>query len=739
MSYSYGRDTTDGGSGSSGGGSAGGSGSDPFVTLTISPDTGLSFILDTMEATEELGRPFSIVLDVSAATPKNDLHAILGSSATVKLTYPGKDARYFNGIIARVQYRGLSGGGYRYRLELRPWIWLLSREQDCRIFQDKSPWTIMTTLFRDAGFTDFADKRQSQSGDTTLGYCVQYRETTLDFVTRLMEQYGIYYYVTHADGTHTVNFADDPNSHTALADSIPYRYDQTDWKAVDDHIWDWSADAQIQPGAFTYRNYVFPTPRADLTAKSMIPGEHTYGSSEVYDYPGIYSSLEIGQKAAQVRMQDLAARRQVYGGTSNSRKLGTGVKFTLSDFPDSAANQEYLVIESVCTVQRAETRAFQDEDEIIDTFRCVVRAVPGSCQFRLANITPRPLIRGPQPARVAGEQGQEITTDQYGRVKVKFPWDRRAEEDENSSPWLRVAQVWAGPGWGGLFIPRIGQEVIVQFAEGNPDRPVVIGALYNGDNQVPYTLPDNKTRSTVKSNSTLGGGGFNEFRFEDKKGEEEVYFHAQKDFNEVIVADHTEDIGGNTTSTVDKGNRSYTVKTGTDTLEVQSDRIVKLHANDTLTVDADRTTMISRNHELTVSGTSKTTVNGKVTRTLGDARETTIASSDKTDVGGKVIVTTGDDHTMTVNGRSTVNADSILLKCGESQIYMTTKSITISIGGSAITLDEDKLSIEGMQVTAEASMEMTVSAPSTKVAGETALVLDGGLEATLTGKIVMIN
>lgn len=737
MSYS---DASDSSTDSSGATSAEAAGTDPFITLTITPDTGLGFQLESMEATEELGRPFLILLDVSASTPKNDLHTLLGSTATVKLTYPEKDPRYFSGIVSRVQYRGLSGGGYKYQVELRPWIWLLGSQQDCAIFSAKSPWTIMTTLFRDAGFTDFADKRQNAAGDTVVDYCVQYRETTLDFVTRLMEQYGIYYFVTHTDGTHTLNFADDPNSHTSAGAAIPYRYDQTGWRAVDDHVWDWSADAQIQPGAFTFRDYNFTTPKADLTSKSLIDGKHTHGSGEIYDYPGIYGTADDGQKVAQVRMQDFDTRRQIYGGTSNSRKLGAGTKFTLSDFADAAGNQEYLIIQSVCTVERAETRSFQDQDEIIDTFRCVMRAVPGTRPFRLPDTTPRPLIRGPQTARVAGESGQEVTTDLYGRIKVKFPWDRRTTEDENSSCWIRVSQTWAGKAWGSMVIPRIGQEVVVEFLEGNPDRPLVTGCVYNADQTVPYALPDNKTRTTTKSNSSLNGGGFNEWRFEDKKDSEEVFFQAQKDFNEVILGAHTETITGSTTTVVDKGNRSYTVNTGTDLLEVKGDRTVKLHANDSLTVDSNRTTTITGNNETKISGTNKITVTGAETNTLSDARTTKISSDDTTTVGGKSGLTVTSDHSIKTSASSTIDAATkILLKCGASSIEMTPSGITITCGGSTIEFTTTKIAVAALQVSAEADTTMQVSGLTTTVKGSLELELDGGLEAVLKGAMVMIN
>ncbi len=669
---------------------------DPYVTLTVAPDTGLGFILDSMEATEELGRPFLIALDVSSQTPKGDLHAMLGSTATVALSYPQRTTRYFSGVVARVSYRGLTGGGYKYRLELRPWIWLLSQQQDCRIFSAKSPWTIMTDLFRDAGFTDFEDKRQNAAGDAVMDYCVQYRESTLDFVTRLMEQCGIYYYVTHKDGSHVIAFADDPNSHTAATDPIPYRYSQTRWRTAEDHVWDWSADAEIQPGAYALREYNFTTPKADLTAKSLIAGEHTYGSNEVYDYPGRYETADDGQKVAQVRMQDYATRRQVYGGTSNSRVLGAGGKFTLSDFPDSAANQEYLVIASVCSVQRAETRAFKDDEEIVDTFRCVLRAVPGSRPFRLPNTTPRPLIRGPQTARVAGESGQEVTTDQYGRIKVKFPWDRRTTEDENSSCWIRVAQIWAGQAWGAMFIPRIGQEVVVEFLEGNPDRPLVTGQVYNADMTVPYALPDNKTRSTVKSNSSLNGGGFNELRFEDKKDSEEVFLQAQKDYNVVVLNSHTAKITQDTTTTVDKGNRVVTVSKG----------------NDTHTVSEGN-------------------------------REATVTKGNET-----LTVSQGDQSTEVTAGTSTTEAGTkILLKVAGCKIEITktditaeaSTKITLKVGGSSIEISNDGIAVKSPQVKLTGDAAVELSAPQVKVSATADLALNGGLHAALKAAMVEIN
>lgn len=577
-----------------------------YVTVTITPDPGFELVFDSMTATEELGRPFLYELELSSTTVKGELTSLLGASATVKITLAdGTTPRYFNGIVARVAYAGLQGGAAAYRVELRPWIWLLSHVQDCRIFQNKSPWDIINQIFSDAGFTDVEDKRQNSTGSTAVEYCVQYRETSLDFVTRLMEENGLSYFFTHDQTKHTLVIADDPNSHTSVGAAIPFQGDETEMRAVEDHIWQWSSDLTVQPGAFTYRDYNFTTPAADLTAKAMQPGGHRYGSFEVFDYPGLYDTVADGQPLANVRMQDLDSQRHIFYGTSNSRLLYSGCKFTLSGFYEDAENSEYLVVRAVYSLSLAEGVA-DTAGTMRDTFRCSFQAIKGDTPFRLGLRTQRPLIRGPQTAKVVGQAGEEITTDQYGRIKVQFYWDRVGTYDENSSCWIRVAQVWAGAGWGGMFIPRIGQEVVVEFLEGNPDRPLVTGCVYNATQTVPYALPGDKTRSTVKTNSSTGGGGFNELRFEDKKGSEEVFFQAQKDYNKTVLNNETVTITQDTTTTVQQGNRSVTVSQGND-----SHTVTQGNRSATVSKGNDSTTVSLGNHSLDVTAGSSTITAGQ--------------------------------------------------------------------------------------------------------------------------------
>ncbi len=544
-----------------------------YVEVDFSPDPGFELNFDGLKGHEELGRPFFFQVDLTSGKLVGDVSKLIGASATVWLAQSdpnqkGDANKYINGIVTRVVSEGLARGAYRYRVEIRPWIWLLTRITDCCIFQKKSAFDIVTKLFRDAGFSDFEDKRQNSSGNIELEYCVQYRETTFDFVTRLMEQFGFYYFFKHEDKKHTLVFADDPNAHTTLPDKIPYQFDTTEFRTVQDHFWEWASDLGLHSGRFTFQDYNFTTPAVDLTAKTVQDATHKHGDLEVYEYPGPYDIAATGQKLTDIRMQAIAAQRSVFRGASNSRKLHAGWKYKLDKYPDKPLNKEYLITHSEISTSIAEGMSTdQDSGETLDTYRVTVHAIPGDVPFRMHRTTPRPMIRGPQTARVVGASGDEITTDEYGRIKVKFHWDRSSTKDEDRTCWIRVAQSWAGSGWGSMFIPRVGMEVVVEFLEGNPDRPLITGVVYNANQKVPYTLPAEKTKSTFKTSSSTGGSGSNEFRFEDKAGSEEVFFQAQKDYVKKVLHDETITITNDTSTTVTSGNHTIEVTAGTSDIK----------------------------------------------------------------------------------------------------------------------------------------------------------------------------
>ena len=655
-----------------------------YTSVKIDPDPGFILTLEELTGTEELGRPFLYVVTMSSATAKGDLMALLGSNMTISIQQSSDGTRrYFNGYIGAIEYAGLHGGAALYRIELRPWIWLLSHQQDCVIYQKQAPWDIIMAVFKQAGFSNYQDRRQNSAGSTPpLEYCVQYNESAFNFVTRLMEEYGIYYYYTHADGKHTLVFCDHPGSHTSVG-TIPFGARHTDLRVQDDHISQWSSELAVVTGTYTYRDYNFTTPKADLTVRSSLTASHTYGSYEAYQYPGLYDTTDHGQPLADLRIQDVTARRQIMFGTSNSRLLYSGCKFKLSDFYETAENTEYTIIRTTCSVASGENMA-TTSDGPRDTFNCSFHAIKGTTQFRPARVTRRPMIRGPQTAVVVGAQGDDICTDEYGRIKVQFPWDRVGKNDDNSSCWIRVAQSWAGRGWGSIFIPRVGQEVVVAFLEGNPDRPIVTGCVYNATQTVPYKLPDNKTRSTIKTNSsgtsaaggstaassapassapgssapgssaagssttggtaaassTSGGGssggatGFNELRFEDKAGSEEVFFQAQKDYNKVVLNNQTVNITQDSTTTVKQGNRSITVSQGDNSVTVSTGK-----NSITVSTGDDSLTVSKGNHSITVSaGKSTISAGTSITLSVG-SNSITIDSTGVSIAAAKVSVT----------------------------------------------------------------------------------------------------
>lgn len=559
--------------------------------VNFNPPSDAQLLFDGVHADHELGRPFLIHLDLSSGKPEAGVPSLVGRTCSIWLFDADNEAQqdhYFHGIVTRLVSAGLQGGAYRYKLELRPWVWLLSQIEDCRIFQKMNAFNIVTTVFRDAGFSDFEDKRQSSAGDIELEYCVQYRETSLDFVTRLMEQFGFYYYFEHSKTAHKLVLVDDTNAHAKVAADIPFTFDQTEYRTVKDHVYAWSTDFSLNSARWTFNDYNFETPSSDLTAKTLGQEDNPYAEKlEIYEYPGPYDTPDHGQRLSDVRMQALIRERQVFAGESNSRLLHCGSRFKLTEHLDTPMNREYLITHAVVTVGGAEGTPNPDADNV-DTYRVELKGIPSDKSFRLRRRTRRPMIRGPQTARVVGAPGEEITTDKLGRIKVKFHWDRATVADDERTCWIRCSQSWGGGTWGAMVIPRVGQEVVVEFLEGNPDRPLVTGVVYNANNGVPHSLPDNKTRTTLKSSSSPGGGGFNEFRFEDKKGEEQVYLHAQYDYNREVKNDENAEIDQNRTVTVKSGNDKLTVSSGNHSIDVSAGTSdIKAAQSITLTVGAN--------------------------------------------------------------------------------------------------------------------------------------------------------
>lgn len=504
-----------------------------------------ALLIQQFEGREAMSRLFEFSLLMVSEDDAITAADLVGKRVSLRIE-TAEDERFWLGMVssfervARVPDPGGSEAELTsYRCEVVPWLWLLTLQKDTRIFQDQSVPDIIETLLGEFGFSDY---ELDLKGDHPQRiYCTQYNETVFDFISRLMEEEGIYYYFRHPDdghGAETLVITDHKDGHPAL-DPDTIRMDQPGSVDESDTVATLLHRQHMRSGKVTLRDFNFerPADRMEVSVDSLVRiGDNAH--YEVYDYPGLYASRSDGETLARLGMETEEARHEILDGTSNVRALVPGHRFTLTDHPHDALNAEYVIT----AVQHSGTNNLADDggpSHYRNDFSCI----PSRVQYRELRRTVRPQVAGVQTAMVTGPAGEEIYTDEFGRVKVQFHWDRLGQYDDKSSCWVRVAQLHAGGKWGGFMLPRIGEEVLVAFEHGDPDRPYVIGSLYNADNMPPYPLPGEATKSTLKTRSSKGGGGFNEIRFEDKKGSEQLFVHAERDHETRIKHDSLEWIG----------------------------------------------------------------------------------------------------------------------------------------------------------------------------------------------------
>ena len=506
---------------------------------TVSTPAADALLLFRMRGREELGRPFKYDLELLSMDAGLSGARLLGQGMTISIEQQDGHTRHIHGIVTRFERGGGRGRYALYEATLRPSLWLLSRTTDCRIFPHASVPAVIKEVLSDHGVDDLRSDLLSEYPN--VEYTVQYRETALDFVTRLMERAGIYYYFRHEDNKHKVVLTDAQHETAPNYGELPYYPPDPAHERETEHVNRWWVSEGIQPGAYALNAFDFEKPKANLAVRTAQPRDHANAEFEQYDY-GDYNAVSSGEGKSRIRLEALHAQQRQIRAEGNARGLLTGGLFTLKNHPQSDQNKQYLVTSEEIVF---ENNGFESGETGSATFRSTITAIDGKTPFRLPAETPSPTISGPQTAIVVGPQGKEIWTDQYGRVKVQFHWDRLGESDGANSCWVRVAQVWAGARWGAMHIPRVGQEVVVEFLEGDPDQPLITGRVYNADNMPPYGLPDNQTQSGIKSHSTQDGTqeNFNELRFEDKKGGEEVFLHAEKNLNEKVKNDHSTNVG----------------------------------------------------------------------------------------------------------------------------------------------------------------------------------------------------
>ncbi len=517
--------------------------------------------LSHINAVEALSELFEFSIEAVSEQANLDFNSALGLAATV--TFKASDGleRYFNGIMTEARWAGVRQDLHAYQIVLRPWLWLLTRTSDSRIFSSMTVKDIIKKVFTDRGFSDFRDA--TTSSQPTLEYCVQYRETDFNFVSRLMEEYGIYYFFEHSDGKHVLVLADAKSSHSPAPGLASLSYVGVDNAGRQEiqYVEGWSRGRRVQSGRFVLNDYDYNKPPANLLADSDKPGGYAHDSMEMYEYPGDYDDRGEGATLAKVKVeavQSLDDRRTSAGAAPS---LFPGALVTLEDNPIGAENKEYLVTHCSHFLDAQAYRSAGGgggDRAYVGNYELT----PSDRQFRAPLVTRKPEIAGVQSALVVGQQGEEIDVDELGRILVQFYWDRKKKPSRR----VRVAQIWAGAHRGALFLPRIGDEVMVEYEEGDPDRPIVVGSVYNGVNTVPTPLPAKKTHSGIVTKSSKNSGGYNMLLFEDLAGSEFVKVRSQKDLlvkalndeTRVIGADQSETIGGNVTKTV-QGNETIAI------------------------------------------------------------------------------------------------------------------------------------------------------------------------------------
>ena len=562
------------------------------VTATLTVD-GLDEQLHVVSFSGEEGicRLYRFKLSLASPCQTIEFDRVLGATALLTLRR-GDQQRLISGVVGAFRQDDGTRRLALYEVTLVPEAWRLTRRRGCRIFQGTDALTIVEGLLREAHLPCDIKPRGGQR-PPAREYCVQYREADWSFISRLLEEEGYYYYFTHQPARQVLTISNDPQVHRPIAARSEVVYRPGGAMPGEEHVLGFSVSEQIQTGRVTLDDYSFLKPSLDLACSADVGGAEA--NLEAYDYPGGYALRERGHALAEVRLQQRRVGRQIIEGRGDCARFAAGSTFTLARHPRGDLNSDYIL----SSVQHQgdseadlEAGTISPEVSYSNSFGCLRRRVP----FRPPRLTPRPQIRGAQTATVVGPPGEEVHADAHGRVMVRFHWDRSGSAEERASCWIRVGQLSAGNGWGGLFLPRIGQEVIVTFLEGDPDQPLITGAVYNALNTPPYPLPAQKTVSTIRTRSSVGGGGFNEIRFEDNKGKEQLYTRAQRD--------RLEEVGNDQTTTV----------TRDQALDVGRDRTRRVAGDETLEVKGDRSLEVEGDVKVVTRGDRQVTVDG--TRTL---------------------------------------------------------------------------------------------------------------------------
>jgi type VI secretion system secreted protein VgrG len=678
------------------------------VTSALADDVLLFY---RMTGTEQLGRLSEYRVQLMSATDDIKIADVLGTTMAVHVDLADGSTRYFNGIVTRFCSTGWNGSFATYEAIIHPWLWLLTRSSNCRIFQDMTAIDIVKAVTGDAMYGGLVNLDTSLLSTTCEArtYCVQYRETDFNFVCRLLEEEGIYYYFSHEEAKHTMVLADSYGAHDTIAgyDAVIFRGEGSREEG-DEAVTHWSAGGEIQSSVYVLNDFDFEKAASStsggLLVKATVAAAFSQASYEMFNYPGGYVKAATGTTLARGRMEAIHGQCEQIEAKTTARGLYPGGLFGLTEHPREDQNRDYLVTGAQYEITGDDySSESTTAGELL--FNCAFTAVGKEHAYRAPPIMRKPFVQGPQTAMVVGKAGEEIWTDKYGRVKVQFHWDRLGKEDETSSCWVRVSQSWAGKGWGAMFIPRIGMEVVVDFLEGDPDQPLITGCVYNGDAMPPYALPAEQTKSTIKTNTSKGGGGFNEIRFEDKKDSEEIFVQAEKDFNRVVKNNDTLAVGF---EKADKGDQTITINHD-QSLDVGNDRTVH--------VVNDQTTNIDHDQVITVKNDQSVDIGNDQTESVGNNMTVKVTKNHALSVGG--------DQTEKVDGDQSVDV-------GKTCVIEAATSITLKVGGSSIKIEAAKITIKSTEIAISSDANMKVEAGAM-------MTTKSGAVMTIQGALVKIN
>ena len=683
------------------------------------------------QAQERISEPFAVHVAL-ASTSQIQYDDVIQKEALLSLSGDEAD-RYFHGIVRKFEHTGKNGQKHLYQADIVPFLMLLSLEQDCRIFQDKKVQDIVTKIYQESGIPDDRYEFRLKNKDRMRKFCVQYRETDMDFVCRLLQEEGIFYFFEHSKDKHVMVFADDTVNYKPIEGNQEVSFKPASGLNPEKESISYvDFSRRLRPGTYTHTNYNFKKPSVDLETKEKAK-DAKQQKFEIYDYPGQYGKEEQGKRLAKIHLEAGKALEEQASGNSTCPRLVAGFTFKLEGHDFKAFNREYLLVGVSHSGQQPQALEEQAGSSAGANYSNTFLAIPSTVTYRPLKTIEKPYVRGLQTATVVGRKGEEIHTDEWGRVAVQFHWDRLGKNDENSSCWIRVGQMWGGVGWGAQFIPRVGDEVLVDFMEGDPDWPIIVGSVYNEANQPIYDLKNNKTQSGIKTRSYPDGPGFNELRFDDKKGEEHVYLQGEKDWNILIKNDKGQSVGHDETLSV-ANNRTQTVGANqretigaNQEIQVGANHTETIGANMSLSVGGAKTETVGSSTSLSVGGTKSETVTINSAETIGAAKELTIGGLYQVSVGGIMNETVGGAKAEEVGlAKAVVVGANMTTKVMGKLTYDVGDQIEIQSGSSSLVMKSDgKIEISGKNVVMKTA------------AGR--IEIDEGGIITIKGTMVKIN